>query len=183
MSLFCCIFASVIFSTESEFFIKRDQSFFHLSANIILVNWWCLFVRRLWRRRVSLQWWGVPFCGISLWQRTRLWWRRRRTQLWELGSVSKCFTFLTSKSFENYLKQLETLKKEAFRINFYNLGYFGKSTWSVSECIGYQFDCGDGQCLFVSLVCDETPNCDNGKDEQNCNSKKNSIFSLMYWTV
>ncbi len=36
------------------------------------------------------------------------------------------------------------------------------------ECIGGQFECGDGQCIYDFFACNGNPNCDNGKDETDC---------------
>ncbi len=38
----------------------------------------------------------------------------------------------------------------------------------LAECLESQFDCGDGQCLYPSTVCDGKVDCESGLDEQSC---------------
>ena len=37
-----------------------------------------------------------------------------------------------------------------------------------TTCSDKQFTCGNGKCISMKLRCDQTPNCDDGADEKNC---------------
>ena len=53
----------------------------------------------------------------------------------------------------------------------------------VSECGSGQFDCGGGQCIVASLVCNAVVNCDNSLDESNCSHKSKGGFSKPFLTL
>ena len=58
--------------------------------------------------------------------------------------------------------------KFIFKFSCILFGYF-------SDCYG-QLDCGNGECISLSALCDNISDCPDGRDETNCSSKNIRIY-------